>query len=275
MNLKKITRASPVVWSKNNFSPLNAEQISFYKENGFIKLKNIIDQQSINEILNRVMELYNTNGENVVSELQEETIRQIFEIHNEPTLKDFYQHDYVLKAVKQILDDQVYIYQSKINYKKAFTGKSFNFHTDYITWHNVDGMPEPRAINIDICVTEQSFYNGALMVVPKSHLYYVPAENEQPKDQKFNFKDNLQTQDYDTPKTEIFKKLIETYGIEYIALKPGDILLFDPNLIHGSSNNISPYDRIKLMFSYNSVTNKPKKSVRPNYMANHNIEEVF
>src|SRR3546814_3200003 len=43
-----------------------------------------------------------------------------------------------------LLDDTVYIHQSRLNYKPGFQGKEFYWHSDFETWHVEDGMPRMR-----------------------------------------------------------------------------------------------------------------------------------
>jgi hypothetical protein len=57
----------------------------------------------------------------------------------------------------------------KINAKAAFEGDVWQWHQDYGTWARDDGMPEPRAMNIAVFLDEVFPFNGALMLVPRSH----------------------------------------------------------------------------------------------------------
>ena len=41
------------------------------------------------------------------------------------------------------------------------------------------------------------------------------------------------------------------------------VLFFHPNLVHGSSNNISPFDRVITMITFNSMENSPGGSGNP------------
>jgi Phytanoyl-CoA dioxygenase (PhyH) len=46
----------------------------------------------------------------------------------------------VLGPVKQIMGDDIYLYQSRLNYKRARTGDVFQWHQDYQSWL-MDGVP--------------------------------------------------------------------------------------------------------------------------------------
>lgn len=60
----------------------------------------------------------------------------------------------LLDIAQFLLDDEVYIHQSRLNYKPGFRGKEFYWHSDFETWHVEDGMPRLRALSISITLTE-------------------------------------------------------------------------------------------------------------------------
>src|SRR5260221_3081313 len=41
----------------------------------------------------------------------------------------------LLGLVKQIMGDNIYLYQSRLNYKRPLTGDVFQWHQDYQAWH--------------------------------------------------------------------------------------------------------------------------------------------
>jgi len=46
----------------------------------------------------------------------------------------------VLGPIKQIMGDDIYLYQSRLKYKRAHTGDVFQWHQDYQSWL-MDGVP--------------------------------------------------------------------------------------------------------------------------------------
>lgn len=172
--------------------------------------------------------------------------------------------------VKQLLDSDIYIHQSRINYKPAFRGKDFYWHSDFETWHTEDGMPRMRAISCSILLTENTAYNGALMLIPGSHKFFISCVGKTPDN---HYQDSLQKQEYGVPDDKHLTQLVNQHGITSPLGGPGSVLLFDCNTIHGSGSNISPTPRSNLFFVYNSVENKleapfGKTKARPNYIAN-------
>ena len=69
----------------------------------------------------------------------------------------------------RLLGGPVYVHQFKINGKAAFDGDVWQWHQDYGTWARDDLMPEPRAMNVALFLDDVTEFNGALMIIPKSH----------------------------------------------------------------------------------------------------------
>ena len=78
-------------------------------------------------------------------------------------------HPRLVEPLEQVFGEPVYVHQFKLNAKAAFEGDVWQWHQDYGTWARDDGMPEPRAMNIAVFLDEVYPFNGALMLVPKSH----------------------------------------------------------------------------------------------------------
>ena len=77
-----------------------------------------------------------------------------------------------------LLGDDVYLHQSRLNYKPGFTGKEFYWHSDFETWHAEDGMPRMRAVSASLLLTDNSSLNGPLMLIPGSHRVFVGTQGE-------------------------------------------------------------------------------------------------
>ena len=50
-----------------------------------------------------------------------------------------------LNPVRHLLDDEIYIHQSRINPKQGFgKGAAWDWRQDYPPWREIDGMPNPH-----------------------------------------------------------------------------------------------------------------------------------
>ena len=47
------------------------------------------------------------------------------------------------------------------------------------------------------------------------------------------------------------------YGVRVLEAEPGDVLFFHTGLVHGSSHNYSPYQRMVILTQLNTKRNKP------------------
>jgi len=168
-------------------------------------------------------------------------------------------HDSRLVArASQLLGDNVYIHQSRINYQPAFVGTGFGWHSDFETWHAEDGMPLPRALSAVVMLSDNTASNGALMVVPGSHTSFVRCAGETPD---ANWEASLRSQRTGVPSVETLAELCARAEAEHGKAvthcegRVGDVIMFDCNLMHGSTGNLSHAARTNAFVVYNAVGN--------------------
>ena len=69
--------------------------------------------------------------------------------------------------------------------------------------------------------------------------------------------------------------LVDRHGIVSATGDKGTLLFFNPNTVHGSTSNISPYPRRMLLLTYNAINNLPtRKSSRPDFVAGQDFEAL-
>ena len=171
-------------------------------------------------------------------------------------------HPRLIGPVEQIFGEQVYMHQYKINAKAAFTGEVWQWHQDYGTWKRDDGMPEPRAMNISVFLDEVMPINGPLLLVPRSH----------------NAGDLEASHDVETTSYPLWtldeatvSRLVAEGGIVAPTGKPGGVLMFHGNLVHGSAGNITPYPRRIVYLTLNAVSNHIRTPTRPEFIAHQDF----
>jgi ectoine hydroxylase len=270
-----IDRPDPIVYS-NNPPPasLKPEQVQFYSDNGFLLMENFFSSQEV-EVFCQEMERLADNeeikkAEPTFTEGESNILRSIFWVHQlSPFFKKLSQDKRILDIVYYFLNDQVYLHQSRLNFKPAFSGGDFYWHSDFETWYVEDGMPRMRAVSAMITLTENTELNAPLMVIPGSHKKYITCVGETPPE---NYKESLKRQGYGLPDKASIIQLAEKNGMVAIKAVAGSLVFFDSNILHGSTNNISPYPRCNLFFVYNSVQNALVKpfgglKARPEFLA--------
>lgn len=182
-----IERKDPVIYSDDpNDGPLDAEQLQFYKKNGYLFFERLFSEQEVQELRNELKRLWAVNRDSdakeVIREPESREIRSIFAIHRDnKILKRLSQDPRLAGIAKHILGSDVYIHQSRINYKQGFNGKEFYWHSDFETWHVEDGMPRMRALSCSVSLEDNYHFNGPLMLIPGSHEYFVSCVGETPE----------------------------------------------------------------------------------------------
>lgn len=173
----------------------------------------------------------------------------------------------ILEPVMQLLGEDIYLFQSRLNYKVAFEGDVFQWHQDYGSWVQ-DGVPDGDArqmLTVLVILDDTDHENGPLRFIPGSH------------------HEGLIEPDYDETTTSYalhvvpestVKRLSEKSGIFVNVGPAGTVAIFAGNLVHGSTANRSPNSRRNAYFAYNRWSNRPtvKESNRKlanKYIANY------
>ena len=174
-------------------------------------------------------------------------------------------HPRMIQPIEQLFGERVYMHQYKINAKAKFSGDVWQWHQDYGTWARDDGMPEPRAMNISIFLDEVFPYNGALMLIPRSHKQGVLSAGHDKGTTSYP----LWTLDND-----MVQRLYDEGGLVVPTGKGGGMLLFHGNLVHGSAGNITPLPRKIVYLTLNAVSNYIRKPTRKEWVAHRDFTPI-
>ena len=174
-------------------------------------------------------------------------------------------HPRLIRPVEQVFGEHLYMHQFKINAKAAFDGEVWQWHQDYGTWARDDGMPEPRAMNISVFLDEVMPINGPLMLVPRSQKHGTLAAAHDVSTTWYP----LWTLDHET-----VQRLVDAGGIVTPTGKPGGVLMFHGNLVHGSAGNITPYPRKIVYLTLNAVSNHIRTPTRPEWIAHRDFTPI-
>jgi ectoine hydroxylase len=174
-------------------------------------------------------------------------------------------HPRMIEPVMQIFGEELYMHQFKINGKMAFDGDVWQWHQDYGTWKNDDQMPEARAMNIAIFLDEVNEFNGPLMFIPGSHTLGV-----------VDAKHDLSTTSYPlwTIDNDTIGKLVARGGIVSPKGPAGSMILFHSCLVHASTSNLSPWNRVSVYLSLCAVSNHIRRFKRPEYIAHRDFTPI-
>ncbi len=147
----------------------------------------------------------------VIREPGSDEVRSIFQIQSlSEAFAKLILGGRLAEIARFLLGDEIYVHQSRLNYKPGFMGKEFYWHSDFETWHVEDGMPRTRALSMSIALTENNEVNGPLMVMPGSHMEFLACVGETPDD---HYKTSLQKQEYGVPDHNQLADLARRGGI--------------------------------------------------------------
>ncbi len=276
-----IYRRDPVVHTTGASGPIDDATLADYDRNGFLTVDELLTPDEVAAFSAELDRLASDEkvraDERTVVEKSSNEVRSIFEVHKmSDMVAKLVADPRVVGRARQILGSDVYVHQSRINYKPGFGGGSFYWHSDFETWHAEDGMPAMRAVSISIALTENYPQNGCLMIMPGSHRTFVSCVGETPAE---HYKQSLKEQEVGTPDHDSLKLLASKHGIEQFTGPAGSAVMFDCNCMHGSNGNITPYPRSNIFVVFNSVDNTPVEPFgaperRPPFIASRDFTVV-
>jgi len=278
-------RKDPVIHSQGtdrHNGPLSETELARYERDGFLVFNDFLDQETVKRFRDDLRAYENDDSilrsEGTITEPGKQEIRSIFGIHELSDRFDRLTRDArLLDMVHQLLGSDAYIHQSRINFKPGFHGKGFDWHSDFETWHAEDGMPRMRAVSFSIALTDNTPFNGPLMLIPGSHRTFVPCVGRTPED---NYQSSLKKQELGVPNEQDLQKMADQFGIQAPTGPAGSLIIFECNTLHASNANMSPWPRSNLFFVYNSVENRLEQPFcgnkpRPDFLGNRSNTEAL
>lgn len=245
---------------------LTPAQVEQFKREGYLFFPQLFSREEMSVLCAEVPKIYAEHRPEIVREKDGVTPRTSFAAHTYNRLfAKLARHPRLIEPIEQVFGEKLYIHQFKINAKAAFDGDIWQWHQDYGTWKRDDEMPEPRAMNIALFLEEVNEFNGPLLFIPGSHqLGVVDAGHD------------TTTTSYPlwTIDSATITKLVERGGIVAPKGPPGSMLLFHSCLVHGSSSNLSPWDRTIVYLSLCAVSNHIRRFKRPEYIAHRDFTPI-
>ena len=245
---------------------LTKEQVARFHKEGYLFLPETFNLEEVEVMRNASSDIFQSEREEVWRE-KSGAPRTAFACHKYSKAFEILAHDpRLVNPVKQLLEEEVYIHQFKINAKAAFTGDVWQWHQDFPTWNKDDGMPQPRAMNISVFLDDVLPVNGPLMFLPGSHRHgALQSEHDT----------NTTAYPLWTLDNEVVTELAKSGGgVAAPTGKAGGLLLHHGNLVHGSSGNITPYPRRIVYLTLSTLSNAITKPTRPEFIAHRDFSPV-
>ena len=245
---------------------LSTAQLCNYSNEGYVFVPELLPLAEISAVMTQLPELCTLQRPEVIFEKDSQTVRSLMNVHTYSKAADkLIRNQSIIDPVKQILDSDVYVFQCILNLKRAFAGDIWQWHQDYSTYLIDDGMPANRLVNVLIFMNEVNEFNGPLMLVPGSHRGEAIMNNVDDTTTPYPIRalNNRQV-----------ASAIEVNGVVAPKGPAGSVIFANANIIHGSASNMSPWDRALISLTLNSVENKHRGSVRPEWVVMNSFAPV-
>lgn len=233
---------------------LTREQLDHYEEQGYVVLNDLFSREEV-RLLQEDAEMLATpergHPDANVIEKDGVTLRAAWapEIDS-PACAAACRLPRILGPVRQILGDDVYLYQSRLNFKRPRSGDLFQWHQDYQAW-KMDRVPRGDhhdILTVLIMLDDTTEESGPLQFIPGSHRHghIEPYYDTETTSYPLYMVDD-QTMARLFPDDPVFK----------CTGPAGTVVIFAATLVHSSEKNRSPYGRRNLYFAYSRDDNRP------------------
>ena len=251
---------------------LTPQQVETFNRDGYLFFPSLFKPEEVKTLTDAVPALYARREAYNVREKGSEAVRTNFAAHlySAPFARLARHPRMVLPVMDLLGGEALYMHQFKINGKMAFEGDVWQWHQDYGTWKNDDGMPSERAMNVAIFLDAVNEFNGPLMFIPGSHRRGV-----------IDAKHDLTTTSYPlwTVDHALIAALVERAGGKQGGIvspkgPAGSMILFHSCLVHASTSNLSPWNRVSVYLSLCTVSNHIRRFKRPEYIAHRDFTPI-
>jgi len=245
---------------------LSEEQLASLNNQGFLVLPDLFSGSEVDALRSRLPAVFADGHEGNIVERESGEVRTSMGLHlRDERFGALTRHPRLVEPALQILGEPAYIQQVKINVKAAFSGEVWQWHYDFATHHEEDGVLQPLALNLHVFLDDVSEFNGPLWFIPGSHA--VGAHGA-----------HLDTATTSYPLWVVdpptVKALAEKNGMVSATGARGTGLIFFDTLLHGSPPNMSPWDRAIFSLILNPVSNAATRSSRPDYKHHQDFSPV-
>lgn len=228
---------------------LTPEQLEHLQVHGFLILPSLFSGEEM-DVLNAGIDalLAEMRPENTL-EAGGKEVRNLHSVHKRSHIFDLLaRHPRLLEPARQILgeDTPLYLQQCKINLKAPFVGAGYEWHTDFATHHNRDGVPLPLALNLHVFLDDVTEFNGPMYFAPGSHRLNVPSVKSV----------DGQAWELWTVPNDAVRDTVNKTGLVSIKGPRGTGLIFGDLLLHSSGHNVSPWGRRIVSSIVNPVHNR-------------------
>ncbi|MDJ0951529.1 MAG: phytanoyl-CoA dioxygenase family protein [Alphaproteobacteria bacterium] len=245
---------------------LSSAQLEALERDGFLVLPELFSAAETAAIRARLPVLFAQDHPGNVIERASGEVRTTMGLHlRDDLFARLVRHPRLIEPAQQILGEPFYVQQVKVNVKAAFSGEVWQWHYDFATHKEEDGVPLPLALNLHVFLDDVTEFNGPLYFVPGSH-----------RDGEHGATLDTETTSYPlwVCDQETVRDLVGRNGMVAATGGRGTALIFHDTLLHGSPNNMSPWDRAIFSLIVNPVSNAYRTPTRPDHKHHRDLTPV-
>ena len=250
---------------------LTEDQCQEFRDRGWIVLSDVFGPEEVELLSDAALDVLERPGPEVGREADGSPhVSWGMHLFNEQ-LAVLCRHENLINPSRTLLDNEVYVHQSRINIKQT-NGSIVAWHQDFGTYHRVDGVPHPKGVMIAVFLDDVTEVNAPLLAVPGSHKEgLVSTASVDPSSPDF---EQVSKYRYDIT-DETMARLVDQYGLETITASAGSVLFMDMTVVHGSTVNISPLRKLLLYVNVCPVDNRGETYERPEYYAARDFAPII
>lgn len=197
-----------------------------FDRDGYVIFRDVLDPELINEVNGHVAWLQQRHPEVRPEQLGHEFLR------DDPFWLRLVSDDRLLDIAQLFVGPDIALFASHYISKPPHSGQPVLWHQDGAFWP-LDPM---RVVTLWLAVDHSTPDNGCVRVIPGSHRQDFGAMREATE------VDNVLGK-------EIAVEVDESQAVDMV-LRPGDVEVHHPNIVHGSEPNTSPHRRCGLSIRY-------------------------
>lgn len=232
--------------AKGDTPILTNQQLADYEELGFVHSIPILSEDEVGHYRTEVERTCQAIGGRVTRlDGVHLFFRWAWELSTHPRLLD---------CLEQVLGPNILLKSTRLFYKIGHSASFVGWHQDGIT----ERVEDARAPAVWLGLTAATVENGCLRVVPRSHRFGLLEHESNPDlDPLPGVDTSAQAQSWSWLHRDELSGRITRVPAELnsrcdLVMRPGEMSIHHPVILHGSNPNLSPESRIGLSASYST-----------------------
>lgn len=245
---------------------LTPSQLTDLDRDGFLILQDMFSSDEVESLKSRLPAVFSQDHPGNVIEQASGVVRTAMGLHLRDELYGrLVRHPRLVGPAMQVLDEPVYVQQAKVNVKAAFSGEIWQWHYDFATHKEEDGVERPLALNLHVFLDDVTEFNGPLYFIPGSHKF---------GEHGARLDDETTSYPLWVCDQKLVREQVQANGLVAAKGARGTMLIFHDTLVHGSPNNMSPWDRAIFSLIVNPVSNACRNQSRPDYKHHRDLTPI-